>query len=205
MLRYRTEIQYARMPMPVASTSMPMPSYAKTRIFTLKTGSLNMDTGHKFWHWMGWAEKGEPRGHVLYELWFEIIFLSSSFWVFLYYVAVFSTGLWNNLHVNSQPPTAMSPTPKSISQPLKAKLWTLQLLVQVTLCIFRKFHCLLQIVRIDTICDKLSIYSCLCPAMYCNKLLTIRKMWKSKVFFCFFHCLQKFESNNIFGHFIIIS
>jgi hypothetical protein len=63
----------------------------------------------------------------------EIIFLSSSFWVFLYCVAVFSTGLLNNLHVNSQPPKAMSPKPKIISHPLKAKLWTLQL--QVTLCI----------------------------------------------------------------------
>jgi hypothetical protein len=27
MLRYRTEIQDAKMPMPAASTSMPMPSY----------------------------------------------------------------------------------------------------------------------------------------------------------------------------------
>jgi hypothetical protein len=29
MLRYRTEIQDAGMPMPAASTSMPMPSYGK--------------------------------------------------------------------------------------------------------------------------------------------------------------------------------
>jgi hypothetical protein len=33
MLRYRTEIQDAGMPMPAASTSMPMPSYANGKLW----------------------------------------------------------------------------------------------------------------------------------------------------------------------------
>ncbi len=55
----------------------------KNKNFHAQNWSINMNTGHKFWYWMGWAEKGGPRGHVLYELWIEIIFWGVLFFTML--------------------------------------------------------------------------------------------------------------------------